>query len=135
MVQETLRWLGGLPTTKLPERITFWEIENVVGRLLDTRKLSAAPLELQQDSEVLIWADTENLEAVSSAHILQELMAPETVTSTLGGPQVLQHGQDLPGSAAVLIVLCTSGCMLRPHFPKMLEAAEGRNLPIYPVIG
>ncbi|CAE7355986.1 unnamed protein product [Symbiodinium necroappetens] len=122
-ITETIRWLRTLRSFTLQSPLGRSQITDVVNFLTGTSRPSSEVVE----SDCLILADQESMEAVATAHILRHFMAPHVLHLCNVLPKVLgatdkikRTTQSLDTSNVsyrplLLVMVCTHGCLVSGH--------------------
>ncbi|CAE7801240.1 unnamed protein product [Symbiodinium sp. CCMP2592] len=122
-ITETIRWLRTLRFFTLQSPLGRSQITDVVNFLTGTSRPSSEVV----DSDCLILADQDSVEAVATAHILRHFMAPHVLHLCNVLPKVLgatdkikRTTQSLDTSNVsyrplLLVMVCTHGCLVSGH--------------------
>lgn len=131
-IEETFRWIGDLPTFRIPERMTHASLAQVLSFLMGnhvetTRKTSP---------DCLILADLENVEAAATAMVLQGLMAPLLQQQTCEEVEVWEENT-VPKEVMYVLLVCSDGCFETQGFASwllQLRSLNGAQVAILPII-
>ena len=141
-VRETLSWLGSLRSIPVKSDFTEGSLNYIINQLTNTF-VSLPSTSCMAMTDCNILADPENMEAVSTAHVLAKMMAPQMMGNQDMVPTVIATTKQklissTPDTSAstYLVVLCTRGCLESYHFASwLLQARRLYSCHVYPVIG
>lgn len=124
-------------------RTFFCDSRNYIINQLTNTFVSLPSTSCMAMTDCNILADPENMEAVSTAHVLAKMMAPQMMGNQDMVPTVIATTKQklissTPDTSAstYLVVLCTRGCLESYHFASwLLQARRLYSCHVYPVIG
>lgn len=138
-VRETLHWLSSVKQIPVNSDFTEGSLTYIINQLTNTF-VSLPATTCRTDMNIL--ADPENMEAISTAHVLAKLMAPLMMGSHISLPTVIANpkqklvaGLADTQSSPHLIVLCTDQCLVSYYYASwLLQARHLRSCFAVPVV-
>lgn len=133
MVQDTLRWIRGLPPVvcDCSDPMLVADLVACFEGAPDTRatKSTRTP---RLEASIGILVDSANFEGVASALVLCLLLAPALVQAQHLQPRMLKDRSDTPEGMFFLVVVCTNGCFMNHDFLWLLCGDE--RMDMLPVV-
>ena len=144
-ITDTLRWLRTIKAVSVSPKFVGEELTQVVGLLTGGRKSrQTVSFSSDFDSDCLILANLEDMEAVASAHVLRHFISPHVFITCSMLPKVLSTSDRLKNRPTdlssprpmFLVLLCTPGCLTAPCMIEwMLQAYRASSsCHVLPVI-
>lgn len=144
MARETLYWVRDQPKVTVSEPVDQTVMNDLCHKLLYpkdigndrnfSRSIYIQP-RAKENAKVFILADHENMEAIVSACILQQMMMMAVGSQDEEKvPVVLGPAETCPGTAQTLIILWTNGTLDKLFFIQALTHAAEQRMHVLPVV-
>jgi len=122
-VNDTLKWLWTLETLEL-NVVSAEGIDEVVASLTQTAGTSICQGSKDQDVDGVILADPDDMEAVATALVLYDLLAPLLVGSSSLKLAVLTKAQPIPVDSVCAVLICSDGGLASKQIAEWLTQAS-----------
>ena len=122
-VTDTLKWLWTLDSLDLGV-VSAESIDDVVSSLTQSSGTSICQGSKQKDVDAVILADPEDMEAVSTAFVLYDLLAPLLVGTASLKLAVLTRDQQIPTDSVCALLICSDGGLASKQVAEWLMQAS-----------
>jgi len=136
-VQETLRWILGMPRIEVSLPLGRPMLRTLAAKLCGKDKAAdtgKAATSANLQPEHFILCDPSNLEAVAAAYVLQSMLVPHFLKTMDALPLVLSDGEDLDEDGVSVVLLLSVGVLERGSCLQTLIRAADFSMRVLPVL-